>query len=804
MTSRVALAIEATDYQFSVPFPYLSNTNVTVAFNRLIKRQGLDYYWRDSANIEFYHPPGKGVLEIIRRTPVDKALVSFHNGSVLTQDELNLATLQALYATEETRDYYDALINGSLDALVLQSGAEEAGPVIDKVIEQILSSEELKELQGTIADIALNARTILATQVDLESTNAHLGSLQDTIDALTAPDGGVAMLIQKETDARVEGDTALIDTIDLIGAKSGDGTGFIANTSTLRVSPDETLAERFEAIQTQIKDGDNTSTAAVASEAQTRTDADSALGKRVDSVQANLTKAQGDLEESIAAAVATEATARSDADGALGSRIDTVTAAYKAADTTVTKNVTALVNTEATTRANADAAAAKRLDVIEADYATTDAVNGKITQVSAQVTAEAQARSDADAAVTSTFNQQLSTYKSDAEDYADGVGKASNTYAQGLVQSEATTRANAISAAATRMDGLQATIGDNKALFDSEVQTRADGDSANASAISTLQTRVGNNESSIQQTASVANGLAANYMLKTDVNGYVAGFGLWNDGATSTFNILADHFAIVSPGYPGIVPFAVDANGVYMNNAYIRNLTVDKITGGSINAEWALNSTNGRIVLDTGAFMKVLGVGFGVFGDLIEWFGPKMAISQCSKSNATTYVGTDGSAYFGGSLSAGKLYNAAHSTSTAGDAYVVVGPFSSNGKAKNVVVTYSYSITEVNQVMNNQGFTDPGPCTCTVALYRTLNGGGEVEIARQSGSGGWSILNERDGPDTADGGVGVSFTFVDNAGATQNMTYVARVIALGIPTPGGVSPTSIRITANLSVVSTEE
>ncbi|WNH52425.1 phage tail fiber protein [Stenotrophomonas oahuensis] len=658
MTSRVALAIEAGDFQFSVPFPYISNTHVTVAYNRRIKRQGLDYYWRDSANIEFYHPPGKGVLEIIRQTPVSKALVAFHNGSVLTQDELNMAFLQALYATEETRDYYEALVNGALDGLVLQSGAPEAGPVIDKVIEQILSSEELKELQARIVDIDTNANTILSTQIDL-------GSLQSIIDALTAPDGGVATLIQQEANARVEGDTGIVETIDLIGAKSADGTGFIANLGTLKVSPDESLGDRLTAMQ--VKTGENT--AAIAQEATTRTDENSAMATRVDNVVASLTDPDGPVQ----ALITQEAKARADEDGALG----------------------------------------------------------------------------------------------------------------------------------TRLDGILTTVGENKALFDQQVTVQAGKDSALASDISTLQTRVGKNEASIQQTASVANGLSAQYMLKTDVNGYVAGFGLWNNGATSTFNILADHFAIVSPGYPGIVPFAVDANGVYMNNAYIRNLTVDKITGGAISAEWALNSTNGRIVLDTGAFMKVLGVGFGANRDLIEWFGPKMAISSCTKGNAITYVGMDGSAYFGGTLSAGVLYNAASSTSIAGDTYAVVGPFASNGRAKTIVCSYTRSRHVVNQRVPNTGFNGGGQNSALVSLYRNLNGAGDVLVAQQYVYGNWSISNVSDGASDAWGSINGSFTFVDTAGASNNYVYTVRLSQLSMSTVGGAI-TSESTTAKLTVVSTEQ
>ncbi|MCO5735920.1 phage tail fiber protein [Stenotrophomonas maltophilia] len=591
MTSRVALAIEATDSQFAVPFPYISNTHVTVAFNRLIKRQGLDFYWRDSANIEFYTPPGKGVLEIIRKTPVDKALVAFHNGSVLTQTELNTAFLQALYATEETRDYYDRLVDGALDSLILESGAPEAGPVIDKVIQQILSSEQLKDLQSRINDIDLNARGVAGNSLDLDKLHAVLGAF----DGLAGVPVGT--FIESLQEQIVDGRNALAETMHLLGAKTDDGKAWILNRDTVQTAPGVSLGEEFDAMQASI----------------------------------------------------------------------------------------------------------------------------------------------------------------------DGVNAA--------VQRESTVRADAVSAV--------------------------------ASSVETLQTRVGENSAAIQESKKTTDGLSAQYMLKTDVNGYVAGFGLWNQGTSSQFYVLADKFAVVSPGYPGVVPFAVDANGVYMNNAYIRNLSVDKITGGAISAEWALNSTSGRIVLDTGAFMKVLGVGFGANRDLIEWFGPKMAIASCTRANATTYVATDGSAYFGGTLSAGVLYNAASSSSIAGDTYAVVGPFASNGRAKNVVCSYTRSMTLVNRAVPNKGFSGGGQNSALVSLYRNLNGAGEVLVAQQYVYGNWGISNVSDGASVASGSINGSFTFVDNAGASNNYVYTVRLSQLSINQPGG-AVTDQTITAKLTVVSTEQ
>jgi hypothetical protein len=72
------------------------------------------------------------------------------------------------------------------------------------------------------------------------------------------------------------------------------------------------------------------------------------------------------------------------------------------------------------------------------------------------------------------------------------------------------------------------------------------------------------------------------YKVKIDVNGYVSGFGMDNDGTESTFVIRADTFAIVDPadtvGTSEISPFIVDSGVVWMDEAHIRNLTADQMT----------------------------------------------------------------------------------------------------------------------------------------------------------------------------------------------------------------------------------
>lgn len=664
MTSRIAIAIEATDSLFQVPFPYISQRHVTVAFNRLIKTAGIDYYWKDGSNIEFFRAPGKGILEVIRNTPIEEALVTFHNGSQLTQEELNTAVTQCLYGTQELKDYYEALINGSLDALVLQSGAATAGPVIDKVIQEILASEQLKELQARITDIDTTAAQILATRI-------AMNNLTEVVAAFAELDGvEIGTFIKNLKQEVVDGDKAIAETLALIGAKSGDGKAWVLDKNRVEVTPGVSLAATLQALQTSIGD--------------------------------------------VAASVGEERTSRTEADSATATRVTNVEASIRDL-TSPTGGVMALITSAETASVTRDTALGKRVD-------------GVLTQV-----------------------------------------------------------------------------GDNKALFDSTVSVLTGKDTANASAITTLQTRVGNNEASIQTVANVANGVAANYMVKTDVNGYVAGYGLWNGGTTSQFYVLADKFAVIAPGYPGVVPFAVDANGVYMNNAYIRNLTVDKITGGAIRSEWALNSSSGRIVLDTGAFMKVLGVAFGMYSDLIEWFGPKMPISQCSKTNGITWVGMDGSAYFGGNLRAGVLYNAGQTTAISGSAYVDVGPFWTNGKSKTVVVSYQVeNAQQSNPYSSNQFQWNGVNPAATVVLYRSVNGGAFVECARWSWTGGVSTNNEFDGPDNAWSSCSGSGTFTDNTGAS-NITYRAQIVSrtdASFSHPNGIQVSNW--TQRVGIISTEQ
>jgi hypothetical protein len=90
-------------------------------------------------------------------------------------------------------------------------------------------------------------------------------------------------------------------------------------------------------------------------------------------------------------------------------------------------------------------------------------------------------------------------------------------------------------------------------------------DGAIALDVKTIQASVDEIDVSIQTFQLVENtvdGMSAQYMVKTDVNGYVSGFGLWSDENHSAFIVHADSFAVGKPGNSTKYPFIIaDVNG---------------------------------------------------------------------------------------------------------------------------------------------------------------------------------------------------------------------------------------------------
>jgi len=149
------------------------------------------------------------------------------------------------------------------------------------------------------------------------------------------------------------------------------------------------------------------------------------------------------------------------------------------------------------------------------------------------------------------------------------------------LEAETQTRTSQISSLNNSVSAIQSTV--NTVASDLEAETQA-----RTTAISQLGDDFAAADVSLQtQVDSLNNDLSSEYTVKLDVNGKISGFGLFNDGQTSDFQVLSDRFAIVNQNNSGdiITPFVVSNGDVVMDNAYIVDLTASNIAAGSITAD---------------------------------------------------------------------------------------------------------------------------------------------------------------------------------------------------------------------------
>ena len=111
--------------------------------------------------------------------------------------------------------------------------------------------------------------------------------------------------------------------------------------------------------------------------------------------------------------------------------------------------------------------------------------------------------------------------------------------------------------------------------------------------ITTAQSTADGNTATVQAHAKSINGLEAQYTVKVDVNGKVAGYGLAttpkNGTPESKFIVNADRFGIGAPGKADVFPFTVDTqqNRVGVNGELVVNgkAIVDKLNAGDIHGD---------------------------------------------------------------------------------------------------------------------------------------------------------------------------------------------------------------------------
>jgi predicted phage tail protein len=303
-------------------------------------------------------------------------------------------------------------------------------------------------------------------------------------------------------------------------------------------------------------------------------------------------------------------------------------------------------------------------------------------------------------------------------------------------------------------------------------------------------------------------------------------------GAISTSELAASAITAEKIAAGAVTAGKIAASAITATELAANAITADKILAGAVTAaklsvstldsitanigtltagiirnvadSFRVDVTNGRTIATTGSFMKVTGAPFGSSSQFIEWYGPYQAnLANCTEANATYYLKTNGSAYFGGTLSAGTLTNRGETSDLSGTAEIIVGPFGTNGDPKVVTLSYAYS-GDWTELQGSSTGSSSGPISATVRLYRKIGGGAEVEVGVLNVSGTWSYFTDGE---PQPGGVyyrywsqdmGGSITYTDSDPSLLDRRYRAVITARSLAF--GTGSNSQRV----AVVSIEE
>ena len=497
---------------------------------------------------------------------------------------------------------------------------------------------------------------------------------EDSDQAMQGAQANIDTLRETVTTA----DTALARRIDSLDSeyKSADTTirSSVQTEITARTNADSALSGRIDVLQSDY----NGNKASIASQLKTLSDKDSSQASQISSLTANVTTTQNTADDGVKrannaqstantakstadnalsrantanSAITAEQKARADADSSLASQISALDTAYKTADTQLSGRITTAQQTATNAQqaiATAQTQLSARIDGISVGGRNLlrDTNIAKTGSYGVQYLMTVPPKDNDDVIVTiwgelpdgkqwGLYNTRAFTRLGYTDKIADGVWQkafkwrelhgnthlnvyqmpndGNNTGRIDRIKLERGTIATDWTPAPEdsdqAMQGAQATLDEFKSA-------QATKDSATAQQINTMQTTLNGNTASIQQHAQSLNGLNAQYTVKVQTGGIVAGIGLASSNGVSDFAVRADKFYIAPPTgtSKGATPFTVLTTsqvvggvtvpaGVYINSAFIQNgsITTAKIATASIDTAQIRNGAIGSIQLKDGA-----------------------------------------------------------------------------------------------------------------------------------------------------------------------------------------------------------
>jgi predicted nucleic acid-binding Zn-ribbon protein len=553
---------------------------------------------------------------------------------------------------------------------------------------------------------AINVLDTTVTNIDgtvtaLSSSNT---SLRSEFDSLVKIQNETADTLTTESNDDLETETLDTITSALTTADQDLNTLIIANEDAIKIQSTDITTLRSDLTTTNgAVDVNSTAIGGLATRITEAEDSITSIASDITTLETSLTNANTNVTANASAigGLAVRVTSNEDSITSQSSDITSLQSSLTDAESDITANATAVggLSTRVTATENSITSQSSDITTLQSDLADTDsnvaasatAIGGLSTRVTAAENSITSLSSD----ITS-LESSLTTAQGDITANATAVGGLSTrvTAAEASItsqssdittlQSNLTTANTNITANATAVGGLSTRV------------TDAEGDITSISSdVSTLSTTVGGNTASISTQATSINGLEAQYTVKIDNNGRVAGFGLASTGNTSTptseFAVVADQFSIVNPSSTSdnpIIPFQVSNNKILMTSdvEINGNLMVGTISANRLDISGTyLSVVNGQLTV-TGAPGSTTGRSFSTDSTSGGFGTTSLALGIASSSTLkfTYEIQATGMTSFGQSTAFPATLEI-HKSTNGGSTYSVVKSIKFNPTAANNV-----------------------------------------------------------------------------------------------------------------------
>lgn len=275
--------------------------------------------------------------------------------------------------------------------------------------------------------------------------------------------------------------------------------------------------------------------------------------------------------------VSEEATARSNADTLLLQQVNTVASQSDENEASIQDTNVAL--------ASADAAMGQRVDTVQASIHEQDA---KIENIETAYSGGEGSLTEKVLTLEATAIAQELTNQGDALDQAIAIAQSGETTRNiAKLKQTQTAFSDANEALSELITALRASVGNNSSELVALQSTFTDATTALSEQVNTLVAQVDEDVAAIQETLTAkADKTAEPYAMweiKTTVNNITGSIGLFNNGSKTAVGINANQFYVFD-GVDGdaVLPFVIDGDSTYINNAFIKDASIDKAKIGSV------------------------------------------------------------------------------------------------------------------------------------------------------------------------------------------------------------------------------